>query len=69
MYDSKSKKMENQPFVFVKECYLRSRFTIILLTIFVAACSRSEFGQQHKEAVLQNPPGVELENALEWVRF
>jgi len=45
----------------VKECQLPSHFTIILLTIFVAACSRSEFDQQHKEAVLQNPPRIELE--------
>lgn len=45
----------------VKECRLRSYFTIILLTISVAACSRSEFDQQHKEAVLQNPPGIDLE--------
>ncbi len=47
----------------VKERYLRSHLTIIIvvLTIFVAACSRSEFDQQHKQAVLQNPPGVELE--------
>jgi hypothetical protein len=45
----------------VKECHIRSHFTIILLTILVAACSRSAFDQQHKEAVLQNPPGIELE--------
>ena len=45
----------------IKECYPRSHFTIILLTILVSACSRSQFDQQHKEAVLQNPPGIEFE--------
>src|SRR5579885_1015098 len=44
-----------------KECRLRSQFTIVLLSIFLAACSRSQFDQQHKEAVLRNPPGIELE--------
>jgi hypothetical protein len=54
-----------ESFCCVKERYLRSHLaiiiTIIVLTIFVPACSRSEFDQQHKQAVLQNPPGVELE--------
>jgi hypothetical protein len=45
----------------VKEFRLRPHFTIILLTIFVAACSRTEFDEQHKEAVLRNPPGIDLE--------
>jgi len=33
----------------------------IFLLMCVTACSPSKFEQQHKEAVLQNPPGVELE--------
>lgn len=45
----------------VKRCHLRSRFAIILLTLFLVACSRSKFEQQHQQAILQNPSGVELE--------
>lgn len=45
----------------VKGSRLRPHFAVVLLTIWVAACSRSAFDQQHKEAILQNPPGIELE--------
>ena len=45
----------------VKWCHLRSHFAIILLRLLLFACSRSEFGQLHRHAVLQNPTGVELE--------
>jgi hypothetical protein len=32
-----------------------------MTTLFLFACSQSEFRRQHKQAVVENPPGVELE--------
>ena len=33
----------------------------LLTTLFLFACSHSEFQRQHKKALVENPPGVELE--------
>lgn len=34
---------------------------IVLLTLAIAGCSRSEFERLHERAILQNPAGVEME--------
>jgi len=45
----------------VRWTHLRALLGISLTTLFLVACSHSEFERQHGHALLENPAGVELE--------